>query len=576
LFSECIDIKTESFKIHHILTGGHKMNNVDTVSTDVLIIGGGPSGLATAIHLADILKQKGLTQRILLIEKGSSIGAHILSGAVIKPEVFKELLPEVEFSEIPFNAKVTKDSTVLLSENGHITLPFHIPYMNNIGNYTASLGQICKYLAVKAQEKGVEIYTGFAVDEILYRNGKVIGAKTKDTGIDHHGNQLDNFQAGTRVEAKITIFAEGTRGSLAKMLIEKFSLDKESNTQIYSLGCKEIWSVPQGNIEAGQIYHTMGYPLNNDEFGGGFLYGLNDNKVAVGLVVGLDYKDPSFDVHDAMQVWKTTSFVSQILKGGKLVEYGAKTLPEGGYYAIPKLYVDNALIVGDSAGLVTMPALKGVHLAIKSGMLAAQTAADALSKNDTSEKTLQQYKTLINNSLIYKDMYPVRNFRQGFANGLIAGGFQFGTQLISGGAGFVGRLRSHPDYQTTQKLSEYKGKPFKERFKGKLEFDKVLTFDKATDIYHSGVYHDEQQVVHLHIKNQEKFNAVNIEEFGAPEQFFCSSEVYELHINKDGKKELRIHAENCMHCKTCDIKSPGDGITWVIPNGGNGPDFQNM
>ncbi len=448
--------------------------------------------------------------------------------------------------------------------------------MNNLGNYTASLGQICKYLAIKAEEKGVEIYTGFAVDEILYKDGKVIGAKTKDTGIDHHGNQLENFQAGTRIEAKITIFAEGTRGSLTKMLIQKYNLDKDKNEQIYSLGCKELWSVPQGNIEAGQVYHTMGYPLNNDEFGGGFIYGLKDNKVAIGIVVGLDYKDPSFDVHDAMQIWKTTSFVSKILKGGKLVEYGAKTLPEGGYYSIPKLYVDNALIVGDSAGLVVMPALKGVHLAIKSGMLAAQTASNALLNNDTSEKSLQQYETLLNNSSIRKEMYPVRNFRQGFANGLIAGGFQFGTQLITGGAGFLGRLKTHPDSQTTQKLSEYKGKPFRERFKGKLDFDKVLTFDKATDIYHSGVYHDEQQVVHLHINNPENYNAVNIEQYGAPEQFYCSSEVYELHVNKDGHKELRIHAENCMHCRTCDIKAPGEGITWVVPNGGNGPDFQNM
>ncbi|HAH25056.1 MAG TPA: electron transfer flavoprotein [Prolixibacteraceae bacterium] len=552
------------------------MNNVDIVSTDVLIIGGGPSGLATAIHLADTFKKNGQNHRILLIEKGSSIGSHILSGAVIKPAVFKELLPDVDISEIPFNAKVTKDSTILLSENGSVTLPFHVPYMNNLGNYTASLGQICRYLAGKAQEKGVEIYTGFAVDEILYKDGKVIGAKTKDTGLDHHGNQLDNFQAGTSIEAKITIFAEGTRGSLAKMLINKFNLDKGRNEQIYSLGCKEIWVVPQGNIEAGQVYHTMGYPLNNDEFGGGFIYGLNDNKVAVGLVVGLDYKDPSFDVHDAMQVWKTTSFVSRILKGGKLLEYGAKTLPEGGFYAIPKLYVDNALIVGDSAGFLTMPALKGVHLAITSGMLAAKTAANALSKNDTSEKGLQQYETLVNNSLIYKDMYPVRNFRQAFTKGLMLGGIQFGTQLISGGAGFLGRLRTHADYQATQTVKEYKGKPFKERFNGKLEFDKVLTFDKATDIYHSGVYHDEQQVVHLHINNPEKFATVNIEEYGAPEQFYCSSEVYELHVNKDGKKELRIHAENCMHCKTCDIKAPGQGITWVVPNGGNGPDFQNM
>ena len=437
------------------------MSNIDSVSTDILIIGGGPSGLATAIHLADILKQKGLNHRILLIEKGSSIGSHILSGAVIKPAVFKELLPDVDISEIPFNAKVTKDKTVLLGEKGSISLPFHIPYMNNLGNYTASLGQICRYLAVKAEEKGVEIYTGFAVDEILYKDGKVIGAKTKDTGLDHHGNQLENFQPGTRIEAKITVFAEGTRGSLAKMLINKFDLTKDKNEQVYSLGCKELWSVPPGNIEAGEIYHTMGYPLNNHEFGGGFIYGLNDNKVAVGLVVGLDYKDPSFDVHDAMQIWKTTPFVSAILKGGKLMEYGAKTLPEGGYYAIPKLYVDNALIAGDSAGLVAMPALKGVHMAIKSGMLAAQTAANALSKNDTSEKSLQQYETLVKNSWIYKELYPVRNFRQAFAKGLIAGGFQFGTQLITGGAGFFGRLRSEADNQTTIKLSELKTKPFK-------------------------------------------------------------------------------------------------------------------
>jgi electron-transferring-flavoprotein dehydrogenase len=552
------------------------MSNADTVSTDVLIIGGGPSGLATAIHLADINKQKGQNQRILLVEKGRAIGSHILSGAVIKPAVFKELLPETDFSEIPFNAQVNNDKTVFLFENSSITLPFHVPYMNNMGNYTASLGEICRFLATKAEERGVEIYTGFAVDEILYKDGKVSGAKTKDTGIDHHGNKLENFQAGTSVEAKITIFAEGTRGSLAKMLISKFDLDKDKNEQVYSLGCKELWSVPEGNIAPGQVYHTMGYPLDNDEFGGGFIYGLNDNKVAVGLVVGLDYKDPSFDTHDAFQIWKTHPLVSKILKGGRFLEYGAKTLPEGGYYSIPKLYVDNALIVGDSAGFLAMPALKGVHLAIKSGMLAAETAAEALIKEDTSKHFLQLYEELINKSFIKSELYPVRNFRQAFAKGLIPGGIHFGTQLITGGAGFFGKLKSHADSATTVKLSDLKKKPFVERFNGKLEFDKVLTFDKSTDVYHSGVHHDEQQVVHLHINNQENFNEVNIKEYGAPEVFFCSSEVYELHTSKTGEKEIRIHAENCMHCKTCDIKSPGAGITWVVPNGGNGPDFQYM
>jgi electron-transferring-flavoprotein dehydrogenase len=552
------------------------MSVIDKISTDVLIIGGGPSGLATAIHLADIFKRTGQKHRILLVEKGSSIGSHILSGAVIKPAVFKELLPEVDIAEIPFSAKVFKDRTVWLTKNGSITFPFHIPYMNNTGNYAASLGQLCTYLAVKAEEKGVEIYTGFAVDEILYKDGKVTGAKTKDSGIDHDGHQMENFQPGTRIEARITIFAEGTRGSLAKMLISKFDLNQGKNEQVYSLGCKELWSVPKGRIAPGEIYHTMGYPLNFDEFGGGFIYGLNDDKVAVGLVVGLDYKDPTFDTHDAMQIWKTTPFVSNILKGGKLVEYGAKTLPEGGYYAIPKLYVDNAMIVGDSAGMLAMPALKGVHLAIKSGMLAAQTAAVALANNDTSEKSLQQYEVLINKSWIRKELYPVRNFRQGFAKGLILGGIHFGTQLITGGAGFFGRLRSHADSDTTLKLSELKTKPFKERFKGQLEADKVLTFDKATDIYYSGVHHDEQQVVHLKINDQENFDTVNIAQYDAAEQFFCSSEVYEIHTNKAGKREIRIHAENCMHCKTCDIKSRGKGITWVVPNGGNGPEFQNM
>jgi electron-transferring-flavoprotein dehydrogenase len=552
------------------------MSNNDTVKTDVLIIGGGPSGLATSIHLADILKKRGESGRILLVEKGSSIGSHILSGAVIKPSVFKELLPLEDFPEIPFNAKVTKDTTLYLTEKRAFKLPFHLPYMSNKGNYVASLGQVCRYLAEKAGERGVEIFTGFAVDEILYSDGKVIGAKTKDTGVDHHGKPLDNFQAGTRIEARVTVFAEGTRGSLTKMLIKKYNLEKDRNVQVYSLGCKELWTVPPGNIEAGHVFHTMGYPLDNDEFGGGFIYGLKDNKVAVGLVVGLDYKDPTFDVHDALQVWKTTPFVSRILKGGKLLQYGAKTLPEGGYYAVPKLFVDNALIVGDSAGLVAMPALKGIHLAVRSGMLAAQTVADALANDDTSERSLQQYENLINTSPIHEELYAVRNFRQGFDKGLISGGLHFATQLLTGGAGFSGRLRSHPDYQATLKLSELKKKPFKERFKGKLEFDKVLTFDKSTDVYHSGVYHDEQQVVHLQINNVENFNAVNIDQYGAPEQFFCSSEVYELHTNRMGQKELRIHAENCMHCKTCDIKSPGEGITWLVPNGGNGPDFQNM
>ncbi len=553
------------------------MSNLNTVSTDILVIGGGPSGLATAIHLADILKQNDTHRRILLVEKGSSIGSHILSGAVIKADVLKDLLPDTDFNEIPLDAKVVKDTTLLLSKNGFFTLPFHVPYMSDKGNYTASLGQLCRYLATKAEEKGVEIYPGFALNEILYdENGKVIGAKTIDTGVDHYGNCLENFQAGTRIEAKLTVFAEGVRGNLTKQLIKKFDLQKGKNEQVYSLGCKELWSVPEGNIRPGEIYHTMGFPLNMGEFGGGFIYGLNNNKVALGLVIGLDYPDPTFDTHDAFQVWKTNPFIAKILKGGKMIEYGAKTLPEGGYYSLPKLYTDNTLIVGDSAGFLAMPALKGVHLAIRSGMLAARTAALAFNKNDFSENTLREYETSIHQSDIYRELYPVRNFRQGFAKGIISGAFHFGTQLVTGGSGFSGKLKTHPDKEATKKLHEYTKKPFKERFKGQLEFDKVLTFDKATNVYYTGVNHDEQQVPHLHINNADTFETVNIKEYGAPCQFYCSAEVYELHKGRDGQLELRIHAENCLHCKTCDIKDPGDGITWTTPNGGNGPEYQYM
>jgi electron-transferring-flavoprotein dehydrogenase len=415
------------------------------------------------------------------------------------------------------------------------------------------------------------------MSEICYdAAGRVCGAKAIDTGVDHDGKAMENFQPGTTVEAKITIFAEGSRGSLTKQLIEKFDLAKGKNPQMYSLGCKEIWSVPEGRIAPGEVYHSLGYPLNLGEFGGGFIYGLTGNKVSVGLVVGLDYTDPSFDIHAALQVYKQHKAVRRIIEGGKMLEYGAKTLPEGGLFSLPKLYTDGALIVGDSAGFLAMPALKGVHLAVKSGMLAAETAAEALAANDFSGKTLAAYEKRVMESSIYKELRPVRNFRQAFAKGLIGGGVKFASQLITGGAGFCGKLRAHEDKAATKTLAAFKGKPFAKRFAGKLDFDKVLTFDKVTDIYFSGVAHDEHQVSHLHVNNPETFKSVNIAEYGAPCVSFCPAEVYEVHTDKSGNRELRIHFENCVHCKTCDIKSAADGITWSVPNGGNGPDYQNM
>lgn len=553
------------------------MDNRDIISTDVLIVGGGPSGLATAIELANSFEQKGLEKKIMLIEKGSSIGSHILSGAVIRPKVFESLLTKEEYDGIPFDSKVSTDVTVKLSDGGEMELPFHPPYMNNEGNYIASLAQVCKYLAGIAEAKGVEIYTGFAVDDMLYdENGKVIGVKTKDTGVDHHGVKQKNYQEGTVVKADITILAEGTRGSLAKKVIDKFNLDSGKSPQIYSLGVKEIWKVPEGNIEAGAVYHTFGYPLEDkSEFGGGFIYGLSDDRVALGLVVGLDYKDPSFDTQAAMQVWKTHPYVSKFLKDGTILEFGAKTLPEGGWNSMPKYYEDNLMIVGDSAGFLTTARLKGVHLAVRSGICAAQAAVEALDKNDTSKKSLSKYEELVNSSPIYKEMYPIRNMRAVMQDGMIVGGLKMGVQLMTGGTClFVPEVEA--DAETTQKVSEFKGIPFAERFAGKLDFDKKLTFDKVTGVYYSKAMHDEVQPVHLVVNNEAEFQASNIEEYGLACAAFCPAEVYELHTDKEGAKSLRLHAENCVHCKTCDIKSPNGGITWTTPYGGDGPDYDYM
>ena len=553
------------------------MNNKNTVSTDVLIVGGGPSGLSTAIYLANVLKERGHDGRILLVEKGESIGSHILSGAVIKPEVFEDLLPYLGTDDIPFDTEVVKDTTIFLTDEKSYDLPFHPPYMNNMGNKIASLGQVCRYLADVAKLKGVEVYTGFSVDELLYDDeGKVCGAKTKDTGIDHNGNKMANFQEGTEIEAKITILAEGTRGSLTKTLIKDKNLDSGKNHQIYSLGVKELWKVAEGSIDEGQVFHTAGYPLKNaEEFGGGFIYGLSDNRVALGLVVGLDYKDPTFDIHGAMQVWKQHPFVSNILKDGNIIEFGAKTLPEGGYNSLPKFYGDNFMIVGDSAGFLATASLKGVHLAVQSGINAAKSAAAALIKDDTSEAELASVQKHFENSRLYKELHPVRNFRQAFTNGLIPGALRFGVQLLTKGACIGGDIETELDNETLRKLSESDdSQSFAQRFAGKLEFDKKLTFDKVTDVYYSKANHDEEQPCHLQV--DEVKMKQNIADYGAPCQAFCPAEVYELHTDKSGHQELRIHAENCVHCKTCDIKSPNNAILWVTPYGGDGPQYENM
>jgi electron-transferring-flavoprotein dehydrogenase len=560
------------------------------IETDILIIGGGPAGLATAIHCADLMRgnqeEVGVEQatatklpwQIMVLEKGNTIGNHSLSGAVINPVALRELLPGVADKDMPFETPVLKEDVQFFTKDKCYTLPFHPPYMGNKGNYIATLGKVVRWLAEIAEKKGVEIFPNFDGKELIFENGKLVGVRTGASGIDKHGHPLSNYQPPTEVRAKITILAEGARGHLTKTLISKLNLAQDRNPQIYSLGVKEVWSVPEGSFEVGHVVHSMGFPLGFDQFGGGFIYGLSKNVVAIGLVVGLDYKDPTFDPHHAFQIYKKHPNVFRIIKNGKLLHYGAKTIPEGGFYSIPQLYHDNVMIVGDSAGLLAMPSLKGVHLAIQSGMLAAKAALEAVKKKDTSCQQLASYEKLFKASSVYQELYPVRNFRQGFKSNLFLGILQFGTQIITGGRGFSlsGRLRMAEDHKHYDFIKEWKGKSFLERHKDDLLFDKVTTFDKETDVFYSGTKHDEEQPSHIVVPNLEVCQTC-VEKYDAPCQKFCPAQVFEMATDaKSGKRELKLHPSNCVHCKTCDIKDPFQNVTWVSPYGGDGPEYENM
>jgi electron-transferring-flavoprotein dehydrogenase len=561
------------------------MPKSEIVETDILIVGGGVAGLATAIHLADLAtaaapKEEGakLPWNILVLEKGSSIGSHTLSGAVIDPSTLKELLPGVDSKDFPFESPVKKEGVYFLTPELALKAPFTPPFMGNHGNFVVSLGKMTRWLAEIAEKKGVQVYPGFSVSEMLYENGRVIGAKTIDTGVDKHAHPMDNFQAGNETRAKITILAEGPRGSLTKALCRKLELNKDANPQVYSTGVKELWDLPEGTFEAGRIMHTLGYPFKFNHFGGGFVYGLNGRQVVVGIAAGLDYTDPTFDSHAALQVYKKHPFIAKILGKGKLLRYGAKTIPEGGLYSLPKLCHDGVMIVGDSAGFLSMPSLKGVHLAIESGMLAAKSAFSALKENDFSAKKLGLYEKLFKESTAFKTLSHTRNFRAGFGHGMILGAFHFAMQILTGGRGITpsGKMKTHEDAACYKKLTDVK-RTFDKKFAKELVFDKQLTFDKVTDVFFSGSKHDEEQPCHLRVLDLELCRNVCIPKYGGPCQHFCPAEVYEIVTDpKTGKKDLHLHPANCVHCKTCDIKDPFGNIEWAVPYGGDGPEYENL
>ena len=558
---------TESFNIQR-----------EQLEADVLIIGAGPGGLACALHLANLIEKHNEAKKspplsaenIYVLEKGREIGAHQLSGAIMDPRGLRELVPDFE-KTAPLDTPVTGDAAYYFTASSSYKLPITPPPLQNHGNYVVSLNKLVKWLGGLVEKKGVNLFTQFAGRELLYEKKGIAGVLTEDKGVDKNGKPKDNYTPGYELRAKITVLAEGPRGSLTKELVSKLKLDG-LNPQVYGLGIKELWDVQPGKIDTGYVAHTLGWPLSSDLYGGGWVYGLQNNRVSLGMVVALEYHDPLFDPHEAFQKYKTHPFVKNILEGGKLIRYGAKTVPYGGWYSMPRSYVDGGLIIGDSASLLNSQRLKGIHTAIKSGMLAAETIYEALCAGDTSAKTLSAYPQKIEQSWIKKELWEVRNFHQAFHGGLYPGLVQAGLQFVTGGRGLSDPMRSEPGYEEYTKLNRDRTLVDQStRFKG----DGKLTFDRLTDVYHSGTRHEEDQPCHLVVLEPNICGDRCVREYGNPCQYFCPAAVYEM-VTEKGEPKLKINASNCVHCKTCDIADPYQIINWVPPEGGGGPNYEGM
>lgn len=553
----------------------------EILDADVLIVGAGPAGLACALHLTQLIREhqeKGggsaplSPGNIYVLEKAGEIGAHLLSGAVLDPRALQELVPDFEARGMPIESPVIDDAVYLLTSGGQWKLPVNPPFLRNHGNFLISLNKFAKWMAVQAERGGASLFPGFAGAEVLYEGDRVVGARTDDKGLDRNGRPKPNFQPGYDIHAKVTVFAEGSRGSLTKELVRRLGLDRGRNPQNYSLGVKELWEIPPGRIERGTVIHTAGWPLSSRQFGGGFIYGLTDTLVAIGLVAGLDAPDPRFDVHNAFQQFKTHPWVKSRLEGGQMVRYGAKSIPEGGYFAIPHTAADGAILIGDAAGFLNSRRLKGIHLAMKSGAMAAETIFDALLKSEFSAATLGQFENRWRESWVRDELWKVRNYRQGFERGFWPGVMHAGLQLVTGGRGLRARYASRPDHEHMRRLAELDGGS-----PPKVKPDGRLTFDKLSDVYHSATRHEEDQPCHLRIADFDICNGRCVAEYGNPCQYFCPAAVYEMEPKPDGTgKRLKVNASNCVHCKTCDIADPYQIITWVPPEGGGGPRYDGM
>jgi electron-transferring-flavoprotein dehydrogenase len=551
----------------------------EQLEADVLIVGAGPAGLSCALQLANLIKKHNESgarpelsaENIYVLEKGREIGAHQLSGAIMNPKALAELVPDFAKSA-PLDAAVTDSAALLFTEGSSFRFPITPPPFQNKGNYIVSLNKIVKWLGGLVESAGVNIFKEFAGAELVYEGQGVAGVITEDKGLDKNGRPKDNYTPGYELRAKVTVLAEGTRGSLTKKLVAEKKLDN-INPQSYGIGIKELWDVQPGRIKSGYVAHTLGWPVSTDMYGGGWIYGLSNNRVSIGLVVALEYAEPTFDPHAAFQEWKTHPFVKSLLEGGKLVRYGAKSLPYGGWYAMPRNTVDGVLIIGDSGSFLDSQRLKGIHLAMKSGMLAAETIFEALKIGNTTSKTLGEFQKRVEQSYIRDELWKVRNFHQSFQHGMFRGFIQTAFQQISGGRGLVDPMRAEAGYKHYKKIdaAAVHLANSEERFKG----DGKLTFDRLTDVYHSGTRHNEDQPCHLHVLDTDICITKCVEEYGNPCQYFCPAAVYEMAREKDALK-LKINFANCVHCKTCDIADPYQIIDWVVPEGGGGPNYEGM
>ncbi|QGS47619.1 electron transfer flavoprotein-ubiquinone oxidoreductase [Shewanella putrefaciens] len=546
----------------------------ESMEFDVVIVGAGPAGLATACRLMQISQDSGKEITVCVVEKGSEVGAHILSGAVFETKVLDELFSDWREKDAPIKTAVTHDEIYLLSSatDGRVMPNAFVPKtMHNDGNFIISVGNLSRWLASRAEELGVEIFPGFAASELLFNeDNSVKGILIGDMGIGADGEPKDSYMPGMELHAKYTVFSEGCRGHLGKQLIEKYHLDNGKTPQHYGLGFKEIWKVPAEQHEQGKVVHTGGWPLTEGASGGGFLYHMEDNQIAVGLIIDLNYKNPHLSPFDEFQRYKTHPVIAKYLTGGERLSYGARAITKGGLNSLPKMSFPGGLIIGCNAGTLNFAKIKGTHTAMKSGIVAAETLATAMMAGVEGGKDLDCYQTHFEESWLHEELYKSRNFGPAMHKfgTYLGGAFNYIDQNWFGGKFPITLRDEHPDYAQMAPVSAY----------SKIDYPKPdgkLSFDKLSSVYLSSTYHEEDQPCHLRLKDSSIPLGINLTQFNEPAQRYCPAGVYEI-VEEAGQPKFVINAQNCIHCKTCDIKDPSQNITWVTPEGGGGPNYPNM